>query len=1228
MGMDISRSPSHSGKIVFPPFSFYHGAMRRFFPAWCILAVLLVIGLPALSATTSVRSAGGLIVRWHPDGTQIADWTSPPDGHPRNAPPLVSLKVALPPGEGTPSIHVVTERWTPVAPGAAPPSSGPAVTLGARGTWHGTAFQEILVHPLRKGGAGQPATLLTRLVVRVDIPRRGPRPAALAARPSGPARYAGLFVNPEDAGRGTAAPTRHEAAARINPVIAYAPAAPKLRIRVSRDGLYRLDYAYLTDHGFQPDGLDPADLHLMCRGIEVPILIEGPQSGSFGTDNAIVFYGQKMDVKDRPVWNGGDFTDTNVYWLYADSTPGARMTPVDAAPVSGYPVSTSFVTTAHFETNNFFYCINHLRPDGDLWFWGPYLASTQPGSYTLDLSHPVTGTGCTVKALMASFNAGTHTLQATLGGASPASGPDPATWSGVALASFQWTFAATPNDGANTLVLTIPSAGDYQIPDYFEVTYTRTFEADSGSLLFSVPDQDARYTSSGYAAQPLILDLSVSDPGTGLALPKELTGADYSSGTVSFQIPSDSSGAARRVFVSSDPLTPDDAQTVTPPDLSDPSLGADLLIITHPDFHPAGNDTVWQNYLARRSAQMSVKTVDIQDVYDNYSYGIFDPTAIRSFLEAAAANWSPAPKYVLLIGDSSYDYKNYMQDPTFKNWVPTMMFEDTSDSTYMGRYPSDAWFADVDGDGYPDMAVGRLPVRSYDELAGVLTKIMDYEDQTLSGSWYKTGLFVADTYTSAWEQVFETYNDYLRDTYTVPPWQNLHVYYHDPPYDGTDAGACASAIRADWNQAALVHYDGHSGVAFWGNRSAIFTSFPSRNCTSGTCQDSDVDLLDTVTASSVPLPFVVNSSCYNSAFDQVGDPSLMEDLIDRPDRGSIGSCGFSTIAYPDEEEAFNDAVFGQAFGFDKVRRLGDLVEAGRFASPSTTPRVVEGNILLGDPTLSLRMPAPAPPASLQALPANSAVELSWPAAPASVAGIGVYRSADGGQSWTYVATVPAASTTYQDAGLQNGTTYTYALTSIDQEGFEGAPGPEAAATPTDLPCTLDCSAQVPVVAAAGNTVTFAASATGQNCTGQPAFAWDFGDGSAASAGASATHTYAAPGTYAWSLTTTLGDATCSRQGQITIGAPPAVSLVKKVRSPFRIVVKGSGFSTDASVSVGGAPWSYVSIKNQGKLVIKKGAALKAAFPKDTDVAIRIVNADGGSITVTFNRTTKSWAVVP
>ena len=87
---------------------------------------------------------------------------------------------------------------------------------------------------------------------------------------------------------------------------------------------------------------------------------------------------------------------------------------------------------------------------------------------------------------------------------------------------------------------------------------------------------------------------------------------------------------------------------------------------------------------------------------------------------------------------------------------------------------------------------------------------------------------------------------------------------------------------------------------------------------------------------------------------------------------------------------------------------------------------------------------------------------------------------------------------------------------------------------TGAPCTVTCSADVPAIAGRGSLVTFAGSATPSACIGQPTYLWSFGDGSADGTGQNPVHTFAATGSYAWSVTVTVADQTCTSGGTITI----------------------------------------------------------------------------------------------
>ncbi|MGA9753095.1 MAG: PKD domain-containing protein [Acidobacteriota bacterium] len=143
-------------------------------------------------------------------------------------------------------------------------------------------------------------------------------------------------------------------------------------------------------------------------------------------------------------------------------------------------------------------------------------------------------------------------------------------------------------------------------------------------------------------------------------------------------------------------------------------------------------------------------------------------------------------------------------------------------------------------------------------------------------------------------------------------------------------------------------------------------------------------------------------------------------------------------------------------------------------------------------------------------------------------------------------------------------------------------------TVTLPPCTVTSSASVPASAVAGTPVAFSASATASYCSGTPSYAWTFGDGGTSSI-QSPSYTYASAGTYAWSVTATVGGQSSTSSGTITVTAPPpppvSISFASITASTYKrsvtvawtmsAEVGVTSYEVEASSSAGG-PFSAVS----------------------------------------------------
>ena len=157
--------------------------------------------------------------------------------------------------------------------------------------------------------------------------------------------------------------------------------------------------------------------------------------------------------------------------------------------------------------------------------------------------------------------------------------------------------------------------------------------------------------------------------------------------------------------------------TANQPSTLTTNAGGNFVIITHKDFAQSIQPLV----ALRQSQGYQVTVVDVEDIYDQFSYGVHSPYAVKDFLNWTYLHWPKQPQYVLLAGSATLDPRNY-SGLGYLDFVPTKLINISSMET-----ASDDWFVDFNDDGKPQMAIGRLPVRTATDADQVVSKIINYE---------------------------------------------------------------------------------------------------------------------------------------------------------------------------------------------------------------------------------------------------------------------------------------------------------------------------------------------------------------------------------------------------------------------------------------------------------------------------------------------------------------------
>jgi hypothetical protein len=508
---------------------------------------------------------------------------------------------------------------------------------------------------------------------------------------------------------------------------------------------------------------------------------------------------------------------------------------------------------------------------------------------------------------------GPHQLNVTVNG-SPAGS---ITW--LDQASTVQTFSIPPTwllEGSNEIKFISLNANDITLLDYARITYAHSLRADDDGLQFSVKaTQTARI--DGFTTSNIRV-LDVTDPG----LVQEIRPVIEASGnTYAATVPGGDRGKARRLVAL--PVTritqPAWVTLNQPSTLNSNTNAGDLVIISYKDFIPS-----LAPLAAQRQAQgYVVKVVDVDDVFDEFSFGEHTPQALRDFMSLANNSWTRPPAYLLLVGDASYDPRNRLGAGSF-DFVPTKLVDTGTAGTATAlETASDDWFTDFNGDGIADLSVGRLPLRTVADANLIVSNIVNYTPANAGNS----GLLVADTQGSYYFN-FEAADDQLGAV--LPATMTIQkIYRRLQPSDGA---AKTNIINSLKSGQAVTIYSGHGNTDIWGG--SIFTATDAAALTNGN-----------------RLTFLVVMDCLNGFFTSPTLTSLAESALLAPNGGAIASFASSGLTIPDGQHQMGLKMFQLLYTGNPIP-IGD---ASRLAKAATTDMDVRRTwILLGDPTLKIR----------------------------------------------------------------------------------------------------------------------------------------------------------------------------------------------------------------------------------------------------------------------------------
>ena len=706
------------------------------------------------------------------------------------------------------------------------------------------------------------------------------------------------------------------AAELVNPVT-----SPGLiYLTTDEPGIYRVTYEQLLAQGIDLGGVKHGRLSLTHRGEKVAVRTKGQDHNQssqrvfFGPGGWLEFIADEDAAQTL-------YTKESVYALRNNASKrlGIKADHTNPNKIAA-PLTRAYTAT---QTAEYDLQYSPAASVDDPWYATRTVSTSLPVTQSLpiEIDHVLAGPVTVSTDIWGGF-VGNHNVSVQLNDY----GVGGSTFAGFVSRTITGeTTSAALVEGTNQIKVTVTNTpgqvADIIHTDKWSVTYPRklTVDTDTDQLIFSA--QAPRFQVSGYtqfvAGNVNRRVYRKGEDGTVKWLSKVWMPKDGSGRGLRF---SGDSTSTTTYFVSHvDGLK--QVGFVDPVEQADLLTGnAQYLVISHPDFMDSNLD---QLISARQGQGYTTKVVDVEAVYTAFDHGYFGADAIQHYIAWAHANLGT--QMVLLVGGDTNDYHGNLSNGSM-SFIPSRYVQ-TSGQIYYA--PSDAKYADVDGDDIPDLAIGRMIPRTTEEWSNSVSKTLQYTNHPSPG----TMVFAVDEEDVAAQYSFSADADGV--IAELPEsWQaNITRAYID---EQGLASARSTLIDALNDGQAVASMFGHSGSRDW-TFSGLFRAGDAANMTNA------------------GAPTVITQwGCWNTYYVSNSEDTLAHEFMLNDLNGAAAVLGASTLTVASHEREMAKEVYPRMFTSGKPIGVAILeAKQSRALDHSGELDVILGWNLLGDPALTV-----------------------------------------------------------------------------------------------------------------------------------------------------------------------------------------------------------------------------------------------------------------------------------